>query len=566
MSGESDGADRGTAESDHLAALLFTPDADGSRGSYTPGTFDLHLDGGEDLADQLVHHHEVQHVALTATTAWGSALLVASRVPGWTRLFAELLGRCRITHESYATYLSCSVVRASLGSPAAALAAYPQYAPLAERLDQYVAAIPDDHRRSLAVTALARACMQTPILEQMAAAWPEPVPLSSVRAIDQPDERLSRLLRDRDGLSSVLVAIADTAVSAEFGPDPLAAAADPAGRAALDDRFDAAWAQWENIVFDALKAQLTGIGASVVSGNDHLPAAAQLVALASRVVPDLGVTVIADPDVSDQRMVATALSHARLWLSALRRPARMITAGQDIDVAEAVRVADATTRIGDRPNLVLQVRRPDQLLTGYDLPEDDQVLLAGLAGPVLVSRTIADDGTGQADALWLVRWDDPADVSALAALWGDRGDLTCCVAASCLADSPWRAGWLPALQGVAPIIWLIDVPIQALSQELGAEGTVYGIYLDLAPTATGIRRAVAFKVPGRAGTWLALADDVGVQLITQQVADLPGVDLQMTGADWTALLPALRLVLIDLLRTEPYVGLRALSAQRSESR
>jgi hypothetical protein len=241
----------------------------------------------------------------------------------------------------------------------------------------------------------------------------------------------------------------------------------------------------------------------------------------------------------------------------------LITVGQDVEVAEAVRVADATTRVGGRPNLVLHARRPARLLAGYQLPGNDHALLAGLDWPVLVSRTVADDGTDtQTDVVWLVRWDESADVTALTALWAGRGDLTCCVAASCLADARWRADWLPVLEGTAPLVWLIDVPIESLAEEFGAEQTVYGLYLDLDLTSAGARRAVAFKVLGRAGTWLALADDVGIQMITQQVADLPGINLRMTGADWTGLTPALRLVLLDLLHTESYVDLRAWTDHR----
>ena len=50
---------------------------------------------------------------------------------------------------------SGSVAAAALGSPEPALAAYPQHIPLAARLEQYLAAISGQQRRSLAVTALA---------------------------------------------------------------------------------------------------------------------------------------------------------------------------------------------------------------------------------------------------------------------------------------------------------------------------------------------------------------------------------------------------------------------------
>jgi hypothetical protein len=548
---------------DHLAALFFSPTAEGSRGVYTPDGFDLHLRGGEELADRLVHHHEAQHVLLTMSTAWGAALLLVARMPAWARLFDQLLDRCRMTHESFATYLSCSAVTVGFGSPTAALALYPEYVPLVDRLDRYLAAVPGDQRRGLAVTALARVCMQTPVLDQLIAAWPVAIKAGSIRGIDVPDERLNRLLRDPDGFPAALVTAADDAVAAEFGSQPLAAAR-AGGGVVLDDRFDAAWARWEDTVFDALAARLAGVGATVIGSNDHVPVAAELVALARSVVPDLAINVNPDPDVSDRRVFAYVLRRARLWLSELRRPARMITVREDVELVEVIRVVEATTRVGGRPNLVLSARLPARLLAGYDLPEGDRAVLAGLDDPVAVIRTIADDGTDtETDAVWLVRLGEPADVAELAAAWGGHGDLTCCVAASCLTDAQWRTDWLPVLDKVAPIVWLIDVAIETLSDEFGSGRIVHGIYLDLGPTPVGARRAVAFKVSGVVGVWLAVADEVGIELITQQVAELPGIDLRMTGDDWTGLVPTLRLALLDLLRTESFVDLRALSDLRS---
>jgi hypothetical protein len=121
---------------------------------------------------------------------------------------------------------------------------------------------------------------------------------------------------------------------------------------------------------------------------------------------------------------------------------------------------------------------------------------------------------------------------------------------------------LPVLSRAAPLVWLIDVGIGTLTDEFGSGRTVHSVYLDLGPTPTGGRRAAAFKVSGLVGVWVAVADDVGVELIVRQVADLPGIDLRMTGGDWTGVLPALRLALLDLLRAESYVDLRALSGGR----
>ncbi|HET9899227.1 MAG TPA: hypothetical protein VFQ44_30245 [Streptosporangiaceae bacterium] len=561
MSAGNRGADHGGTGRDHLAALFFSPFAGGSHGIYIPGAFDLHL-GSEDLIDRLVHHHEAQHVLLTETTAWGSALSVISQLPDWAGLFTALLDRCRITHESYATYLSCSIVSAGGASPAAVLAAYPQYAALHEQAERYLAPIRGDQRRGLAMTALARACMQTPILTELIEPWPEMITMASIRVADIPDERFHQMLRNSGGFPLPVLTEADAAVMAGFGPDPLTADAE-SDPVALDDRFDAAWACWEDTVYAGLARALTEIGATVVGDNDHVAKGANLIELARQVRPELSISAIADPKVAEQRMVSSVLHHARLWLSRSRQPARVVTVPDDVEVAEAVRVADATTRVGGRPNFVLHARLPARLLAGYQLPTPDRAVLAGLDQPVLISRTIADDGTDTlADVVWLTRWRRPAEVTALAAQWASRGELTCCIAASCLADANWGPAWVPVLSAVAPIIWLLDVPIRAVAPELGAARILHGIYLDLDLTLTGAKRAVAFKVPGQLGAWLALADEVGVQLITQEVAELPGVDLRMTGADWTGATEALRLVLLDLQRTESHLDLRALSDYR----
>jgi hypothetical protein len=65
-----------------------------------------------------------------------------------------------------------------------------------------------------------------------------------------------------------------------------------------------------------------------------------------------------------------------------------------------------------------------------------------------------------------------------------------------------------------------------------------------------------FKVTGGVGVWLAIADEAGIEMLVQEVARLPGIDLRMTGGEWAREIPTIQLVLLDLLRTESYVDLR----------
>jgi hypothetical protein len=182
---------------DHLAALFAEPTVAGSRGRYRPGHFDLRLRGEDSMADRLVHHHEAQHVVLTSTTAWGAALVIAAAMPGWADLSGHLLEHCRTVQETYATYLSRSVAELAGADGGVVLDAYPDYRALVSRLDDFLAAVPGAHRRSLAATAVARACMQTPVLEAMVGAWPQPIRMSALRRLDMPDDRLDALLRSR---------------------------------------------------------------------------------------------------------------------------------------------------------------------------------------------------------------------------------------------------------------------------------------------------------------------------------------------------------------------------------
>ncbi|MET7403183.1 hypothetical protein ABZS66_57860 [Dactylosporangium sp. NPDC005572] len=540
---------------DHLAALWLTAGDDGAWGSYRPGRVDLRLRGAGDLADRLVHYHEAEHIALTASTAWGGAMLVAAQVPGWERLFEALLDRCRTTHESFATFASCSAVAAGFGSPEPVLAAYPDYAGLVARLDRYLAAVAGAQRRALAATALARACMQGDVLEHMAAAWPRPIALADLRRLDHPDERLEHLLRAPAGLPLAITAAADATVAAEFG---LAAIdADLAGgRAALDEAFDAAWARWEDTVYDGVAGVLRRAGATVLGTNGHLATAARLTALVEASVPGTRLVVDAAADAEERRMAGMVLAHARLWLAALPRPGRLVTVGADVGVDEVLRVVDATSRIQGRPNLVLSARRAERLRAGYVFPESEAAVLAAFAGPVVGVRSVADDGTDtQTDAVWFARLPRPADAEALARAWAGRGDLTCCVAVSCLDDAQWRAAWLPALRAVGPLIWLVDVGASALAGELGGQ-RVQGLYLDLGGSPAGARRGLTLKAAGQSGAWLFVGDDVGVELFTAEVAALPGVELTMTGADWAPALPAISRVLHDLLHAESYLDQR----------
>src|SRR5271170_7414112 len=130
---------------DHLARLCL--EGPGSSGHYTPHAFSLRLRGVNQSMDHVVYLHEVHHAALNDVTAWGTALHVYARLPGDDgQRFGSLLGACRTTHESLATFASVQIASARHGSLESVLAVYPSYVPLYDTMVRLFAAVPGTNR------------------------------------------------------------------------------------------------------------------------------------------------------------------------------------------------------------------------------------------------------------------------------------------------------------------------------------------------------------------------------------------------------------------------------------
>ncbi len=255
------------ASSDHLAALAFRGST-GAAGRYRPQRFDLRLTGTDAIADRLAYIHETHHASLNDSTAWGALLHVVARIPpGDGPDYDPLLDACRLIHESYATYASLSIVEAGHGLQPAALDPYPEYLPLQRQLARLVSVAGGPQRRYLLSTAIARVCMQSPVLAYVAEHGLDGFSLSDLRSVDTPDGRYRAIARADGGMLEEACAAGDEA--ANVPASELARIDGADAEEASRDEHDGIWARWETAAYDVVALGLRRLGATTIGYNGH---------------------------------------------------------------------------------------------------------------------------------------------------------------------------------------------------------------------------------------------------------------------------------------------------------
>jgi len=544
---------------DHLARLCF--EGTGSTGDYTPHAFSLRLTGRERPADHIVYLHEVHHAGLNDMTAWGSALHVLARLPGDADpRFEQLLDACRTTHESLATYASVQLATARHGDLGHLLAAYPDYVPLYEATRNLVSGVPGANRRQQVVTALARLCMQTPVLDEMTSAGLGEFKLAALREVDRPDGRWRWFLRQGPSQITDAAQSADRATTEAYGPGVLEADG-PGGDlyTATDRSHDEAWDLWEATAYAALRTALDATRARTMEINGHRRGTAELIALAEAAHGDLGLRAeMTDGQRRDDAAIASSvLQQVRHELAGgTRHRATLLTdAGPDRVVALAAEQPPP----GDEPVLVLHARTPRRLAALFrwsdGLPEQ---LRTG--EPVVAVRLIGDDGEPDGVVAHAVL---PGldDLAQLHRHWAGRGPLTSCVSAAAAADGDWAQRWLPALAAVGPLFLLVDVePDRFVPGWARTGGEVAMIGLDLNDTG-GRRTALLLTPDGGRVWWLTLAtNDITVQLLREYVVAQPGLRLRSVPELFEGIGSAATAVITSLLATESFTSFDALGS------
>jgi hypothetical protein len=226
---------------------------------------------------------------------------------------------------------------------------------------------------------------------------------------------------------------------------------------------------------------------------------------------------------------------------------------------------DATSRIAGRPSLLVDARLAPRLLELYRWNDADAERLRQSTTPIVSARTIADDG---ADGSLILHTplDTPEQLAELHDRWSERGPTASIVAASCLINRPWQERWITPLRAIGPSLMLVDIELERFVRTWAApDVTVTAGLVEITDTAGG-RWALAISASNQPLLWLALADEITVRLLLDQLQRTDGLQL-IHGTDhieeWSDLLP---IMLTHLLATESFFdfeGLKNLGSPRS---
>lgn len=543
---------------DHLARLCLSgPD---SSGFYTPLAFRLRLTGIQQPADHMVYLHEVHHAALNDVTAWGSALHVYARLPAPAgQQLGPLLDACRTTHESLATFASVQIASARHGALDSYLAVYPSYVPLYEATGRLLTAVRGASRRQLAASALARLCMQAPVLDEIVTAGLDAFAIAAVRDIDTPDGRWSWFMRRGPQLLADAAAPADRAVVAAFGQAALDSDA-PGGDLykSTDRSHDQAWEHWEAAAYEWLRTELGATRARTLPFNGHQDGTAALLDLVTARYGDVGMraAMAGEQRWDDGAVAVSILSQVRHDLSG-QEPYRAVLLPKPETAAVVEDLADRPV-IGGRPAMIVDARPGSRLAVLYQwpggmLPEP----LRASGEPVVAVRVWVDDGEPDG-AVGHLLLPAPGDLAALSGQWPRRGLLASCVSASCLADVGWTARWLPALTAAGTVFVLADVEPDRFVPawvRSGREVIVIGIDVN---DAGGQRRTALVFTPDRVAWWLVVADDVTIRLVAEYLRGQLGPRLRSETGNFGAIRDAATVVITHLLATESFVSFDAI--------
>ena len=549
---------------DHLARLCFEGHRHSSGGSYTPHTSRLRLDGRVRPADHMVYLHETHHAALNDVTAWGTALHLYARLPEMPhRNFDALLDASRITHESLATFASVEIAAArhGVGEMKAILTAYPDYIPLYEAIRLLLGNVEGANRRQLAASALARSCMQTPVLREILLAGFEDFRLAAVRERDRPDGRWRWFLRQGPSLLGAAGKAADIAVTARFGTAVLEDDRPESSLYTSTARtHDEAWDHWEASMYERLCSALAATGATTFPLHSHQADTAALLTAAEARHGDLGLrTAMTEEQRGRDAAVASAvLQQVRHEFSdGVPHRAMLLPT---MEPARLVEILTARPVTADRPALMIDARPLNRLKVLYRWLEaegDPPECPRSPNVPLVAARMIVDDGTPEL-VVGHARIPDLEALTALAEAWHGRGPLIACISAGCLADADWARLWVPAILELGSLFVLADVePERFVPAWARADRSVNVVSMDISDTA-GERTALFFSPDQGTIWWFVVADDVTVRLMSEYLRGELGPRLHSAVDGFAPVRDAARVVIGHLLATESFVGFDAL--------
>lgn len=543
----------GLAQDEHLDDLGFRGfDAPGGR--YRPRGFDLRL-SGEAIGDRLTYVHETHHASLNDSTAWGALLHVVARIPPGTSApeYRPLVDACRLVHEAYATFASLSIVEAHHGPQPAALAAYPQYLPLQRRLAALVAAGGGPHRQYLLSTAVARCCMQSPVLALAAENGLDGFRLSDLRSLDTPDGRYRALLRREGEVMARAAAAGDGATGRSVADLARIDGSDP--HEATDDAHDEMWGRWEEAAYHEIVQALAGMGATPVAYNGHQEWTGEMVAVAERTWGRLGLVAASRlaPATDDRSIAEAMLAQVRHELVDKPYAARML----DVEIDAMAALVAEHARIGGVPVLIVDARLPERLLDSYRWAAGDASSLAERKEPVVGVRLIGGDDAGGSEIV-LVPVTSADGLERLVAAWAQRGPVVATIAASCLIDVAWQRDWWGQFARSLRTIVLIDVEPARLTRSWAASGSPVRVGWVSVEDTAGHWQGLAVEAGGGA-LWLGLGEQITVNFLHHAVVG--AIDVEEGAEFLAAWAEPMRVVITHLLATETYLDFAGLEAR-----
>ena len=531
-------------EDDHLRGSVER----GVEGAYTPLGFQLRGGGGDTAADALAHVHEAHHGALNDSTAWGSALHIAARLPTDRGTYLLLLDLCRRVHEAFATYASVALVRQAKVADLA-VHRYRRYLPALHAVNRFVAAVDSPTRRYLLVTQVARACMQTSILDELAAVAGEELTRSRVRTLDTPDGRWAWYLRRGTHLAEAAAGLADDA-ALELEHGELIIKLD---RSAAEDTtavgHDEVWAAWERAAYATLSMELGETGAFVLDFDGHQEPTQRAVRVAKARYPGirLAAAVEGGPAHDDRTLAAATLEQARHAIAVEPWAASRI----ELPTKALIAAVETNCRIDGAPILIFDARPLARLRSLFSWTPPDS-FFADSAGPIVAVRLCEGDKVLH----HVVR--QPSDLDELVEEWAGGGLVASCVSVSCLADREWQQTWLASLRRAGDVVFLVDVELDRfLKNWQGSAVELFGI--EIKDTST-TRFAAAARINQSSELWVAVGDELTANLVLSQIRETPGLTVSAHGPVDEHAGRLLKAILTHMLATESYFDLAGLFA------
>jgi hypothetical protein len=520
-----------------------------STGRYTPDRVDLALTGVSQATDLLVYVHEAHHQALNDSTAWGAALHVTSALGQTHRAcFRALLEACSLIHESYATFAAVSIVSAHYADVEALLAPYPSYERLLHAMATLTTETVGPHRRYLLATALARACMQSPVLATLLASDDLTVAPDDLPAIELPDTRWRWLMRAGRELTRAAAAAADDRVATELGTAGLDADAPDHGAAdAVASELDGGWEMWEQTAYAVLSTALGDAGATVLAFNGHQQPSREVVERARARDPALPLRAARphSPAPDDASLSAATIQFVRLNLVDTPRTARLTPLP-----------ADALVDADDDLAVVLHARLPRRMLDSYRWSAPDTQELAAAITPIVAIREI--EPRGDESVIHHRPLPDPTTLGSLTPQLPGQPSVITVAAASCFVDSDWSATWLSALRSAGPLVVLIDIEADRfVGSWVRGQQQITASVLRIGDTG-GVYWATALRVGEDQAIWLHLGDEVTAKLLLDQLHKTDGLSLDVSPRHLQAATPLITHVITHLLATESFLDLRGL--------